>query len=95
MLVRDAISAIISSMLTLPAEEILPTRPLIAYGLDSLVSVEIRNWMAREMDTNMALLDLMSTNSISQLAESVVRKSRLLNRKLLMKKPKHSSENGE
>ena len=79
----------------LPAEEIQPARPLIAYGLDSLVSVEIRNWMACEMDTNMALLDLMGTNSISQLVASVVRKSPLLNRKLLMKEEelKHSSEN--
>lgn len=77
--VCQAIVEKVSGMLMLPVEEISPSRPLVAYGLDSLVSVEIRNWMAREMDASMALLDLMSSESITQLAEMVVHKSALVN----------------
>ena len=41
--VYDSVAAKFSSILMILAEDIVPSKPIVAYGLDSLVSVEIRN----------------------------------------------------
>ena len=53
-------------------------KPMVAYGLDSLVAVEIRNWMAGELEAKVPLLELMTSASLVALAEVVVRRSKLM-----------------
>lgn len=45
-------------------------------GLDSLVAIEIRNWIAREADANVQVLELLSSESLIKLAELILTKSK-------------------
>ncbi|KAI9808079.1 MAG: Type I Iterative PKS [Pycnora praestabilis] len=61
-----------------PQEELDVAKPLAAFGLDSLVAVELRNWIGREMDANVPLLELMQAVTLKDLAEVITGKSRLV-----------------
>ncbi len=64
-----------ASVLMLPREELDPTKDTVTYGLDSLVSIEIRNWITRELGASLQILDLLSSGSFVSLAETVLKKS--------------------
>ncbi|KAL2172719.1 hypothetical protein VTG60DRAFT_4165 [Thermothelomyces hinnuleus] len=54
------------------------TRSLSHYPLDSLVAIEIRNFITREFEANMQVLELLSSGSIQTLAKAVCSKSKLV-----------------
>lgn len=58
----------ISQVSLTPIDEVEPEKPLTAYGLDSLVSVDLRNWMASDIGANVPLLELMDSPSVAALA---------------------------
>jgi len=62
----------------LPREELDPTKDTVFYGLDSLVSIEIRNWITREFGAALQILDLLSSGSFVALADIVLRKTELV-----------------
>lgn len=64
-----------ASILMIPRDDITPTEPVVAYGLDSLVAIEIRNWLDRELEAKVPLMELLSAGSLMALAESVVQRS--------------------
>jgi len=68
----------ISTILMIPTEDFDPSKPIIAYGLDSLVAIEIRNWIAREIEANIQVLELLASGSLIALARTIVRKSKLM-----------------
>ena len=68
----------LSSLLLLPTEDFDSKKPIIAYGLDSLVTVEFRNWIAVELQAKVPLMELMSSPSIEHLATKIVSKSSLI-----------------
>lgn len=70
----DALALKITAVLVLPADSIEPTHTLKALGLDSLVAIEIRNWIARETEVNLQVLELLSSGSIMNLAGLILRK---------------------
>ncbi len=43
-----------------------PAKPLMAYGLDSLAAVELRNWVRSELGAELTVLDI--TNAVSLIA---------------------------
>ena len=51
-----------------------PGRPLMAYGLDSLSAVELRNWIRVKLGVELTTLDVTNVASLIALAEKVVRK---------------------
>ena len=65
-------------ILSIDPEDIIPARSLDSYGLDSLVGVELRNWIGAYIQTNLPLLVMWNTNSINELAEIVAKGSRLV-----------------
>lgn len=73
--VRDALVRKIAQVSTTPLENIEPDQPLLAYGLDSLVAVELRNWMVGELGSTIPLLELTSSPSIEALAQTVASQS--------------------
>ena len=77
-IIYAGLSSQISTILMVPAEDFDPSKPIIAYGLDSLVAIEIRNWIAREMEANIQVLELLASGSLIALARTIVRKSKLL-----------------
>jgi aryl carrier-like protein len=50
-------------------------RSLSSHGLDSLIAVELRNWIAKELHAPMQMFELMSPMSISELADLISRRS--------------------
>ncbi|KAI7916092.1 fatty acid synthase S-acetyltransferase [Pyricularia oryzae] len=67
----------ISSVLMMEADEIDVTRSLTHYPLDSLVAIEIRNFITREFEANMQVLELLSSGSVQTLTKAVCKKSKL------------------
>lgn len=68
----------ISTVLMLDPKDMDVTRSLSHYPLDSLVGIEIRNFIAREFEANMQVMELLSSGSIQALAKAVCAKSKLI-----------------
>lgn len=68
---------ILPSVLMLEAEDMDVTRSLSNYALDSLVAIEVRNFIAREFEANLQVLELLSSGSIEMLARGICGKSKL------------------
>jgi len=66
------------SVLMLEAEDMDVTRSLANYALDSLVAIEVRNYITREFEANLQVLELLSSGSIEMLAKTIVGKSKLV-----------------
>ena len=76
--VREATDALVekfSAVLIVPVEELSREKTVVALGLDSLVAVEVRSWIKREMDAVMSTLEFLASSSIVALADTVVEKS--------------------
>ena len=75
----------VSAILMIPKDDIDGRQPIAAYGLDSLVAVEIRNWVTKQTEANLQVLELLSTGSLIALSQVIVKKSALLDSKLVGK----------
>ena len=76
-LVSDGVMDKVSAVLMVPREEMDRSCPIVVYGLDSLVAIEIRNWITRELEASLQVLELLTSSSIVALAGTILRKSRL------------------
>lgn len=72
----------VSAILMIDKDDIDGRQPIAAYGLDSLVAVEIRNWITRETDASLQILELLSSSSLISLSQLVVKKSAFIDPKL-------------
>lgn len=79
-IISEALIGKISSVLIIPAEEISTDKANIISGLDSLVAVEVRSWIAREFEAAITTMELMTSSSIGALADSIVGRSKLCER---------------
>jgi hypothetical protein len=77
-LITAAMMQRLASLMMIPEADIDAGRPLSAYGVDSLVAVEVRNWIAREMAVECSVFDVMQNVPITQLAQTLAEKSKLL-----------------
>ena len=69
----EVISAQFVKILRLETEP-EPGRPLMAYGLDSLSAVELRNWIRVKIGVELTTLDITNAGSLISLSEKVVSK---------------------
>ena len=76
--VCKAIVKQLATILAIDADDVIPARSLDSYGLDSLVGVELRNWIGAYIQVNLPLLVMWNTSSINELAEIVTKGSRLV-----------------
>lgn len=67
----------IAALLMLEESDLDVTRSLSHYPLDSLVAIEIRNFLTREFEANLQVLELLSSGSIQFLSRAVCSKSKL------------------
>lgn len=67
------------SVLMLEEEDMDVTKSLANYALDSLVAIEVRNFITREFEANLQVLELLSSGSIESLAKGICTKSKLVN----------------
>ncbi|OJJ70102.1 hypothetical protein ASPBRDRAFT_31978 [Aspergillus brasiliensis CBS 101740] len=67
-----ALASKLAQVLVLSLEDIEPSLSVSALGLDSLVAIELRSWIAREARANVQVLELLSTGSLGAVAELIV-----------------------
>ncbi|KAK3302820.1 polyketide synthase [Chaetomium strumarium] len=77
MIVRRALASKLARAMLIAPEDVEPTKPLSAYGVDSLMAVELRNWFAKDFGANVAVFDIMGGVPIAKIAETVAAKSNL------------------
>jgi acyl carrier protein len=68
----------IASRAGVGVEHINIGNPVSDYGIDSLVAVEIRNWVSKEMGATIPILELLANMPLSQLAMKISQRSRLV-----------------
>ncbi|KAL8715329.1 MAG: hypothetical protein Q9225_006403 [Loekoesia sp. 1 TL-2023] len=73
-IVTDSLRAKLSRVLSQPVEKIKAGDTLSALGVDSLVAVEVRNWLRKETGTEVGVFDVLSNNgTIGVMADMVVK----------------------
>lgn len=75
---KDALISRVAKSLQTETSEIDEARPLHSYGVDSLVAVEIANWIFKEIKVIVSVFDVLASMPIAALAEMVVAKSPFL-----------------
>ncbi|CAG8144392.1 unnamed protein product [Penicillium salamii] len=70
--ILNAIQAKLSSMLSIESTDVDATKKLSDYGVDSLVAVEFRSWMAKDVGADIPVLDIVGSDSIEVICARVV-----------------------
>ncbi|XDG05889.1 hypothetical protein ABKA04_005504 [Annulohypoxylon sp. FPYF3050] len=73
--VSDALATKLAQTLSMSREEIDMVAPIHSFGVDSLIAVEIRNWMSKELRADVAIFDILEATSVTALGASAVGKS--------------------
>jgi hypothetical protein len=73
-LVLAALLKKLSRSLMMDVSELDARRSMSSYGTDSLVAVEIKNWIQRETKANVSVFEILQSASIGGLVDGVVRK---------------------
>jgi len=77
-IICEAVFDKLAKLMMVPASDIDPGKPLSTYGVDSLVGVEVRNWMAKEMLVEVSVFKIMANVPMRQLAVDLAGKSKVL-----------------
>ncbi|KAG8158415.1 hypothetical protein KVR01_011537 [Diaporthe batatas] len=74
-IVVRALSSKLARALSVSIEDIERNKQLHDYGVDSLMAVELRNWIARDFGANVAVFDIMGGTKIAAIGEMVNERS--------------------
>ncbi|KAL4900464.1 hypothetical protein BDW74DRAFT_188294 [Aspergillus multicolor] len=77
-LIRDATLSKFAVFLDRPIDDIRVDQSLATIGLDSLVSIELKNWMVRTFQVNLQTSELGGAGSILALSATVASRSKLI-----------------
>jgi aryl carrier-like protein len=70
--VYTALAKKIADILMIPVEDIHPTCSVVTCGLDSLAAVEFRNWMTRELNAQLQILEIITSPNLDVLSKTVL-----------------------
>ncbi|KAH8885728.1 ketoacyl-synt-domain-containing protein [Thozetella sp. PMI_491] len=76
--VIDAVRSRLARVMGTDAANVEAGKPLHAYGVDSLMAVEMRNWLVKEMRCDISLFDVVGAPAIADLAAKIVETSKLV-----------------
>ena len=77
--VAQGLAQKLGTALGMPAGDVDTGKPLHAYGVDSLLAVELRNWFGKEIGAEVAIFDIMGGQSIAEVTAVVAGRSRWRN----------------
>ncbi|EEH17875.1 hypothetical protein PABG_00438 [Paracoccidioides brasiliensis Pb03] len=77
-IVTDALVQKVSTIMMRSVDEIDPLKPLGTYGLDSLITIEVRNWISRELQASLQIMEILVTKSVVELAGLILKKSKIV-----------------
>jgi acyl carrier protein len=81
-IICEAIVVKISTLVALDAEDISLELPLADFGLDSLVAIELKNWIVRKLLAPMQTSEILDMPSIQGLAAKIAERSALVSKTL-------------
>ena len=73
----EALVKKLSTILFVAEEDVDTSRPMSVLGIDSLVAIEIRHWLASELKSDVPVLVILGNGSVSQVSKYVVEKTQL------------------
>ena len=79
----SAIVRKLSEMFSIPETEVDPAAPMSRYGVDSLVAIELRNWLVSSAQGETSIFDVMQSSSLTGLASKVASKSKFIDPSVL------------
>lgn len=77
-IITDGLVGKVAEILQMPPSEVDPERPMYRYGVDSLVALEVRNWISKEMQSTVALLEVLAAVPMKVFAATIAEKSKIL-----------------
>jgi hypothetical protein len=77
-IVLEALLSKLSRVLSVDLSNLDPGKPLHAYGVDSLVAVDVRSWLLKDLGSDVSVFDMNSQASINHLAKTATIKNRFL-----------------
>ena len=90
-IVEDALAMKLAHSMSMAPEDLDSSKPVSAYGVDSLVSMEIRNWIGGALKSNTALFDVLDSGPIEDLAAKIAENSILIPESLRPRQVKAST----
>ncbi|KKZ65546.1 hypothetical protein EMCG_08619 [[Emmonsia] crescens] len=84
-IVTDALVEKVSTIMMRSIDEIDSSKPLGTYGLDSLITIEVRNWISRELQASLQIMEILVTKSVAELAGLILKKSKIISEKVKSK----------
>lgn len=76
--VVQGLIARLARAMAIPIEDVEPSRHLSDYGVDSLMAMELRNWMSRDFGAHVAVFDIMGSATIGGIGELVEERSEVV-----------------
>ncbi|KAK4160344.1 hypothetical protein QBC43DRAFT_359689 [Cladorrhinum sp. PSN259] len=73
--VSEALATKLAETLSMSRDEVDMAAPMHSFGVDSLVAVEMRNWLSKELRADVAIFDILEATSVAALGASAVAKS--------------------
>ncbi|KAI1490021.1 hypothetical protein F5X96DRAFT_638338 [Biscogniauxia mediterranea] len=64
----------LSFLLQMPCDQIDKRVPLTAFGIDSLVAVEIRSWILSELEVDVPVFEILNKASVMDICQAIVEK---------------------
>lgn len=71
---REGLTTRLADMFVLSPSDIQQNQPLAALGVDSLVAVELRNWLSANVTPSITIFDVTQSSSLIELADKVLAK---------------------
>ncbi|RYP39906.1 hypothetical protein DL767_002025 [Monosporascus sp. MG133] len=79
--VLEALVRKLARALMMSLEDLDAKRPMSSYGVDSLIAVELRNWLSRDAGVELPVFEILQPPSLNALAKQVAAKSPLVKAK--------------
>lgn len=74
-IVLRALAVKLAGAMSISPEDVEPGKALSTYGVDSLMAVDLRNWIGTEFSATVAVFDIMGGIPLASIADLVVAKS--------------------
>ncbi|PKY00415.1 ketoacyl-synt-domain-containing protein [Aspergillus campestris IBT 28561] len=68
----------ISSLVSVNAQQLDLNEPLVDLGLDSLIAIEFKNWLAQSLGADVRVHDILDANNLEGLADLVAQRSKFV-----------------
>ncbi|KAI8944505.1 KR domain-containing protein [Xylaria longipes] len=74
-IVTSALATKLARALSIPIEDVQSSNHLPAYGVDSLMAIELRNWVSNTFQADVAVFDILGNRTITEIGDLVAEKS--------------------